>query len=144
MGAKLKKKILKLIVIGVVINALSGCSPSITESLLICDGDVTSLISRVGGKEKIMFEITKTDEKITKVRSEYQTYTLEKVDARNKDNKGPVYIQLIVEPEKIILRTEITEDKSTNDTIIFNTGKYKSERFWGWAEGQCSVGKKAF
>lgn len=126
--------------------AISGCSQPITETetLLVCEGDATSLIAGFGGKERQTFTITKLGEKVTKVKTEHDTYTLEKIDVSTKDNKGPIYKQLIVEPDKLILRAEITEDKRTSETVLFNTGAYKQDQMLGWAEGQCTVAKKAF
>lgn len=124
--------------------AFYGCSPSTTKTLLLCEGEATSLVAGLGGKDRKTYEITKTGEKVTKVKSEYRTFTLEKVDVSTKENKGPIYVQLIVEPEKIILRTEVTEDKRMQETVLYNTGKYKDERWVGWSEGQCTTGKKAF
>jgi hypothetical protein len=128
--------------------AFFGCSQPATETetLLICEGDGTSLIALPGGngKDRLTFTIIKIGDKVTKVKSDHGLYTLEKVDASTKEHKGPVYVQLIVEGDKLILRTEVTQDKVTRNTILFNTGKYTQDRVFGWSEGQCSVGKKAF
>ena len=130
-----------------VIFALFGCSQPITETetLLVCEGDAQSIIAGLGGKDQQTFTITKLGDKVIKVKAEHQTYTLDKIDVSTKENKGPIYVQLIVESDKLVLRSEITEDKNNRDTVLFNTGKYEQDRgLFGWAKGQCSVGKKAF
>ncbi len=124
--------------------ALSGCAPSVTNTFLSCDIQVTSALPSIGGKQKQTFEITKSDGKVTTVKSEYRTYTLERTDVRSKENKGPVYAQLILEPGKIILQTEVVEDKKTYRATIYETGKYKDDRLFGWGEGHCVVSQKAF
>ena len=126
--------------------ALIGCTQPITETetLLVCEGDATSIIAGLGGKDRTTFTITKIGDKVTKVKTEHHTYTLDKVDISTKENKGPIYIQLVVESDKLVLRSEITEDKRNSETILFNTGAYKQDRMFGWAEGQCTVSKKAF
>ncbi|MDP2829542.1 MAG: hypothetical protein Q8O37_13150 [Sulfuricellaceae bacterium] len=138
---------MKKAISAVVVLTLFGCSQPVTETetLLVCEGDATSIIAGFGGKDRQTFTITKVGDKVTKVKSEHQMYTLDKVDVSTKENKGPIYIQLIVESDKLVLRGEITEDRNNRDTILFNTGKYKDDRgLFGWVEGQCSVGKKAF
>jgi hypothetical protein len=147
------------VTVALICFSMAGCGPSEkqlreeaelkakeaeTETLLVCEGNATSLIAGFGGKVRQTFTITKLGDKVTKVKTEHDTYALEKVDVSTKDNKGPIYIQLIVEPDKLILRTEITEDKRTSETMLFNTGAYKQDQMLGWVEGQCTVAKKAF
>ena len=124
----------------------AGCSQPVTETetLLVCEGKASSIIAGMGGEDRQTFVITKLGDKVIKVKTEYELYTLERLDASTKENKGPIYKQLIVEPEKLILRTEITEDKRKSETILFNTGAFKQDRMFGWSEGQCTVAKKAF
>lgn len=114
------------------------------ETLLVCEGEAKSIVRGMGGKQRSTYTITKIGGKVTKVKTEHATFTLEKVDISTKDNKGPIYLQLMVEPDRLILRAEITEDKRTSDTVLFNTGAYKQDQTFGWAEGQCSVAQKAF
>lgn len=115
-----------------------------TETLLVCEGYTTSLMAGMGGKEQETFIITKTGDRITKVKTQHFTYTLEKADANTKNNSHPIYNQLIVEPEKLILRTENTESKNTVETIIYNNNSYKKNLVFSRTEGQCTVTNKAF
>ena len=140
----MKKMFVKIFSSASIAIFINGCTPSPTETILVCEGDAVSLIGGLGGKERSTYEITKTGDKVVKVKSEYRTFTPEKVDVRKPENKGPVYVQLIADPDKLTLVTEVTEDKRTYETVIFNTGKYKVNRLFGWSEGQCSAGKKAF
>lgn len=136
---------MKLIFVGLLSLMVLGCSKSNeTETLLICEGERTSPLEGVGGKERQTFTISKVGDKVTKVKTEHSTYTLEKVNINKDTNKKPVYLQLIVEPDKLVLRAEITEDKRTNKTELFNTGAYKSSRTLNWSKGQCTVAQKPF
>ena len=143
---------MKAVILLFIAMALAGCNQSKTEAkvekevetLLVCEGSATSMIAGLGGKQQTTFVITKMGDKIIRVKSQYNTYALDKVDVNTKENRGPVYIQLIVEADKVILRTEITEDKRKMETVIFTTGAYKQDQAFGWSEGQCTVSEKAF
>lgn len=58
---------LKVLVTSVAMLVFYGCSPSTTETLLICEGEAKSLVAGLGGKDRKTYEITKTGEKVTKV-----------------------------------------------------------------------------
>lgn len=139
--------------------SMSGCSPSEkrlleeaqrkakeaeTETLLVCEGTYTNVFTSNRSHQQQAFTITKVGDKVTKVKAPEFTYTLEKVNKSTNSNKGPIYAQLIVEPDKLILLVEVTEDKRTDSTTLFNTGAYKQNLISGLAEGQCTVAMKAF
>jgi hypothetical protein len=111
---------------------------------LICEGERTSPLGGVGGKERQTFTISKVGDTITRVKTDHNTYTLEKVNINKDTNEKPIFLQLSVLPDKLVLRTEITEDKRTNETVLFNTGAYKTSRTLNWSEGQCTVSQKPF
>jgi hypothetical protein len=102
----------------------------------------------MNGKDRRVFTITKVGEKIIKVSSKIMNYTseytLNKVDVSVPGDKGPSYRQLIVENDKLILRTEITVDNRTSDFLLYNTGEYEVAGLGMSAKGLCSVSKKAF
>lgn len=125
---------------------LTGCSqpPQETETLLVCSGTKSSAITELGGEAKSNFLIYKSGDRVVRVQTEYAEFTGEKKDVRTKDHKGPVYRQLLIETDKLILRTEVTEDNRTLDTEIYNTGKYIAKYAMTWEKGQCVPQKKAF
>mgnify|MGYP001044711291 CR=1 FL=1 len=134
------------------VMVLMGCNQSKNdikiekevETLLVCEGVSQSIIAGLGGKQQTTFTLVKVGDKVVKVKTRHYTYTLDKVDVSTANNKGPIYIQLIADGDKIILRNEVTEDKRSLDTVIFNTGAYSQDQTLGWSEGQCTIGKKAF
>ena len=139
--------------------SMSGCGPSekqlkedaarkakeeTSDTLLVCEGYSSSLVPGMSGKERKTFIITKLGDKVTKVKEEPFTYTLERGEISTSDDKAPIYSQLVIEPDKLILRIENTGSKNTVETVLFNTGAYKQNLPLGSAEGQCAVAKKAF
>ncbi len=132
--------------IAMLLVLLAGCSkpPQETETILVCSGTKSSIIAGVGGESKTNFLIYKIGDGVVRVKTEHSEFTKEKKDVRTPNHKGPVYIQLLVEPDKLILRTEVTEDKRTSDVEIHNTGKYIANYALSMEQGQCTTQNKAF
>lgn len=150
-----KRNSMKFFLPALITIVLAGCSQSSSDSkpqsqpeietLLVCNGNLTSFIAGFGGPTTQSFIITKVGGKVTKVKSGDSTFKLDKVDVATQKNNGPIYLQLITEEAKLILRAEITEDRVNRDTVIFNSGAYTEDRgMAGLADGHCNVSTKAF
>ena len=128
--------------------ALAGFSPfaSGAETLLVCQGQTSSYMASLRGpeQEQRRFTITKDGSRVVSVKTDTDLFTHERTDVRKSNGKGPVYRQLLVEPGKLILRYEITEDQRNADTIIFDTGRYTFTAIAYTSEGQCTVAQKVF
>jgi hypothetical protein len=116
----------------------------ISDTLLVCEGYASSLVAGMGGKEQPTFVITKVDGKVTKVKDNLFTYTLEKAEINRKEGQPPIYSQLITEQDKIILQIENTGSKNTVETVLLSTGAYKQNLVFSSSEGHCTVAQKAF
>lgn len=137
------KKIISIFVV----FAILGCSqqPKTIETFLVCEGVTPDWIVKYAGvpneKRRQTFTITKEGNKVTKVKSEYWTYTIDEANMR----KG--YGQIIVEADKLILRREIkSKDSLTNETELFSSVKYSdtNTRILLFTEGTCTVSSKIF
>ncbi|MBK6928401.1 MAG: hypothetical protein IPH15_13000 [Comamonadaceae bacterium] len=120
--------------------------PTETETLLVCEGERKSFIQGTSENIRETFIITKLGGKVTKVKTENDTFTLDKVRDSVKEGKVTTK-QLIVESDRLIFRYEgIEGNKISNaDAILFNTGKYTMDRgVFMKVESMCTVGKKAF
>lgn len=128
-----------------ILSSLTACGspqqPEIAaETMLVCDG-----VRDSGSPHTMTVTITKVGGKVVKAVDDWGVYTTSKVDARKNNHKEPVYQQLIVESSRIILRTEVTEDNNTNDTIIKNDGAYEfNSNPFVHAVGRCTVREKTF
>jgi hypothetical protein len=137
-------------VVLLILSSLTACgSPqqpeTETETMLVCDGVHGSGIYVSGSPHTMTVTITKVGGKVVKAVKDQGVYTTSKVDVRKSDHKGPVYTQLIVESSRIILRTEVTEDNNTNDTVIKNDGAYEfNVNPFVHAVGRCTVREKTF
>ena len=135
-----------------IIVSLSACSraePELpkaleVETILLCDGAVQSIIAGESRQEHLSITLTKVDNKVIKAKILDATYTLKKIDTRTPQDKEPIYRQLVIEPERIILRTEVPDVNNVGETVIENSGRYKADRWLGWSEGTCKATAKVF
>lgn len=112
------------------------------ESVLVCKGESKS--SLFGDSSHDMsITLTKENGKLVKAVSSYGTaFTLKKT-AMKKD-KSTILHQLIVETDKMILRTEFPEDNEIFDTTVKNTGEYVHDSMIGYTSGRCERSNKLF
>lgn len=138
---------MKRIVITITLALLTGVA-SAEESVLVCNGQVSNF-----GKvqsQRMNVVITKTNGQVSKVVVDEpmkMTYTLEKVDIGT--NGEHAYKQLIIENERIILRTENPKNVANGYPLAFhiiieNTGAYKNDFLFMPASGQCVTRDKVF
>jgi len=128
--------------------ALVGCGQSIPasqETLLVCEGTAFSFLTSTT-QDRMNVTLTKVNGKVVKAVSDVGTFTAEKVDVRTKENKGPVFNQLIIEADKIVLQWDVTEDTGSpvRKIIIKNSGDYERVVPGYTANGQCQIREKAF
>lgn len=148
-----------LVTAALICFSMSGCGPSdkqlkeeaarkaneeASETLLVCEGYSSSVVPGMSGKERVTFVITKVGGKVTKVKDELLTYTPERAKMSVSGINDPIYSQLIIESDKLVLRMENMASKNTGETVLFNTGTYKHKLSLGNSEGQCTVAEKAF
>lgn len=113
------------------------------QSVLICEGQRSSIVNGFGGAEIETITLTKVSGKVVKaVDKQGNVYTAAK--QREKGEGNPVYTQLLVQPDQIILRVENSGMGRTFDLTISNTGAYRSENPMGTSVGICTPRAKAF
>lgn len=117
-----------------------------TQTLLVCIGKGSSYFGGMGGGTiRHSYTLTKSGDQVISVKAGDSTvWTLKKTNVKTKDNKGPVYRQLVVEKDRLVLRTEVTEDNRSAVTIINNDGGYYAELALSAVSGHCSVSKRIF
>jgi len=116
------------------------------ESLLICKGRLSSFISGMSGSFKLNITLTKKGGKVirAKVTNTDETFTLVRKNTSTEAGEKPIFSQLLRKPDRIILRTEVTQDNATYDTEIHNTGAFKGRSLIGIKSGQCEASSKIF
>lgn len=134
------------IVFGVLTFGCSEAKIAETESFFLCEGEADSIIRGLGGPVKTSMSVFKFGDQVVRVKYGDSTFTRDKLDVRGDSSKAPVYKSLLVEGDKMILRTEVTADKLSYDTIIERTGVFNSNRglFGGLVTGKCSPVSKTF
>lgn len=124
--------------------AASALAQTNEETYLVCEGQMKNVLYGDVTHGVVPLTIFRVDGKITSVATERLKFTLEKVDISTKEHKGPVYVQLIVDEEKLTLRMEVTETSRVADTVLKNSGQYTEQRMFGVFSGRCAPGKKLF
>jgi hypothetical protein len=114
------------------------------ETYLLCEGKIKNVMTGYESTEVKPLTLFKVDGKVKRVLKDGKAYTLEKVDIRRSEHKGPVYIQLIVDEDKLTLRMEVTETSQVADTVLYNSGSFKERRMFGAFSGRCAPSQKVF
>lgn len=133
---------MKSIIASILITTAST-SIAAQEIVLVCEGRGSSIIRELNAQNTTNIKITKTGGKVIKAVEGDDTFTPKKLTP--KDPKlAHITRQLIVEPERIILRTENNSEGKVYDTTIENTGAYIQQFRFGETRGQCTARKRAF
>jgi len=131
------------------VAAISACffAPTVygQETLLVCEGQLTSVVPELkSGPDHRTFVINKRNGKVVSVKEDDDIFTISRVDVSPEGEKGAAFRQLLVQPGKLILRSEYASDKRRLETILFDTGQYTYETFVSISRGKCTVSRKAF
>lgn len=112
---------------------------SAQTTVLVCEGQKSSVVNGFSGADSTTVTITRVGGKVVKaVESAYgYVFTTKKIQ-----DKPGVFSQLIVEKDRIILRTE--NEGRVYDIAISNTGAYQRDYPLSVARGQCSARAKMF
>jgi hypothetical protein len=115
------------------------------DTLLVCEGHLTSVVPELrSGPDNRTFVISKRNGKVVSVKEDDDIFTTSRADVSPEGKKGTAFRQLLVQPGKLILRTEYTSDKRKLDTVLFDTGQYTYETYVFISRGKCTVSRKTF
>ena len=128
------------------ITASFSVSAPAAETLLVCQGTKQGFLSgRDSGPQKRTFTIVREKDKVVSVKTDYHTFTLTRVNVASSESQPPVFRQLVIEKDQLILRMEYpSENNRIADTVIYSTGRYQEIAIDGASKGQCTVGQKVF
>ncbi len=104
----------------------------------------SNFVASLNGPDIQNIVLTKENGKVVKaVNLEFKsTYTLKMTNISDKSAE-PLYQHLIVEGDRIIMRT-ITSDGAELDAIIHNSGKFDVNAGFSRVSGQCETKQKLF
>ncbi|MDG5469653.1 hypothetical protein P9J64_15125 [Deltaproteobacteria bacterium IMCC39524] len=138
---------MKLTTIAVTLLALMmiGCGPKETEQYLSCEAIFVSPIrsSGTGSKSNFGFTITKLDDKVIKVKSNFGRVYTEEETIHQEEGKN-IALKLIVEDTRIKMHALFEGEERPIETIIDNSGGLNRSSYGGWFEGSCKVSAKVF
>lgn len=116
-------------------------------SLLVCKGQSISSLAYFRGEHIIDIVLTKQDGKVVKVVITNQKdglYELERRNSQREAGNKPIYHQLLIEPDAIILRTDVTQDNAVYFFVIKDTGDFEYTSIVRVTKGRCEVKSKVF
>lgn len=128
------------------LTALIPTTSHADDTTLVCDTKVTTTMLRSyeGRIDTRTFVIRKNKNQVQSVKSEHQTYGLERVDINIGTGKPPLYAILLVEDDRVVLRYEFPEEKRNADIILYASGKFEMNTLAFSSEGFCKVTQRLF